>query len=82
MNYFSLFFSKSSFPKNVRQLSIQKLFSKSLIMSCAARKEDVYIANTLSWITKQHILLYLKAKNSLNRENSLCGHHFSTQNIL
>ena len=31
---------------------------------------------------KQHILLYLKAKNSLNRENSLCGHHFSTQNIL
>ena len=75
-------FSKSSFPKNVRQLSIQKFFSKSLIMSCASRKEHVYIANTLSYITKQHFLLYLKAKNSLNRENSLCGHHFSTQNVL
>ena len=60
----------------------KSFFSNSLIMSCASRKEHVYIANTLSWITKQHILLYLKAKNSLNRENSLCGHHFSTQNIL
>ena len=68
MNYFSLFLSKSSFPKNVRQLSIQKFFSKSLIMSCASRKEHVYIAITLSYITKQHLLLYLKAKNSLNRE--------------
>ena len=51
-------------------------------MSCASRKEHVYIANTLSWIRKQHILRYLKAKNSLNRENSLFGHHFSTQDIL
>ena len=84
MNCFSLLLSKSSFPKNVRQLSIEKFFNyvKSLIMSCASRKEHVYFANTLSCITKQHILLYLKAKNSLNRENSLCGHHFSTQNIL
>ena len=82
MNYFSLLFSKSSFPQNVRQLSIQKFSSKSFNMSCASRKENVYVANKLSWITKQHILLYLKAKNSLNRENSLCGHHFSTQNIL
>ena len=82
MNYFSLLFSKCSFPKNVRQLSIQKFFSKSLIMSRASRKEHVYITNTLSYITKQHILLYLKTKNSLNRENSLCGHHFRTHHFI
>ena len=28
------------------------------------------------------VLWVEQAKNSLNRENSLCGHHFSTQNIL
>ena len=42
--FFSFFFSKSSFPKNVRQLS--------LTMSCASRKEHVYIANTLSYNKK------------------------------
>ena len=79
MNYFSLLFFKSSFRKNVRLLSLQKFFYNSLIMSGASRKEHVYISNTLSSITKWHILLYLRAKNSLNRENSLCGHYFSTQ---
>ena len=53
-----------------------------VIFAACVTQGTVYIANTLSWVAKQHILLYLKAKNSLNRENSLCGHHFSTQNIL
>jgi len=82
VNYFSLLFSKSSFPKNVRQLSIQKFFSKSLIMSCASRKEHVYIANALGWMAEWHILLYLRAGNSLDREGGLCGHRFGAQSIL
>ena len=71
---FPSFFPNLVFLKTYASCLFKIFLFNSLIMSCASRKEHVYIANTLSWITKQHILLYLRAKNSLNRENSLCGH--------